>query len=160
MTDIALEIMISAPIPPAGREAFTYRPGHVVATYPASRIAKRVGQNYRARGGVGMPRTGYVFVTGIPDSIDSQKFHRVMTDAYRVWAIPAVAPIRRKKRRRLRRIRFSLMSQAMRDKLQNDREITITFTQLKAMMRRLTVVDDNDHRTDIEVVALSDSDFP
>ena len=151
--------MLSPKTPPVGREAMAYRPGHFVAVYPATRVADKVGQNYLAKGGVGMPRTGYIHVIDVPDTISFKRVRRVVTNAYRVWALPEVNPRRIKKRRRLFRLRPSLVPAAARNRLLADREITVTFTQFKNFVRKLTVVDVDDPTTDTETVALDDADF-
>jgi len=152
--------MISPATPPAGREALAYRRGHVVAVYLASRIAERVGQDYKTRGGgVGMPRTGYIHTFDIPDRISFAKFSKVLRRGHQVWAIPAVNPLRINKRRRNKRLVFSGLPLAVRNGLRDDREVTMSFIQLKSLMRRLTVIDEQDPTTDTETQPLDDTDF-
>jgi len=161
MADISIEIMLSAPTPPAGREALAWRPGHGVAIYPAARIADRVGQNYRARGGVTMPRTGYIHVLNVPGNIGWRKFRRALTNSYRVDdpIVQIDGKKQVKKRLRLFRLRPSLVPAAARSQLLADREITVTFTQLKNYVRKLTVPNVSDPSLDTETIALIDADF-
>lgn len=90
---------------------------------------------------VGMPRTGYVHVTGIPDTIRPVRAREVLT---RLWTDAGGNQVER----RVWRVDPSAVPAAARDTLRINRQITVTWTQFKAAVTHL-----------VELRPVADSDF-
>ena len=158
MPDISLEVMIDPATAPPDREAMNYRRGEVVAGYPTSRVAEWNGTEYKANGGVGMPRTGYIHVRDVPANV-APKLRQVLTrDMYEIEGDGVTI---KKLRRRLWRFVPSDIPANVMNRLLNDREITVTFTQLKNYVRKrlISAVVPDDPSADSDTALIADSDF-
>jgi hypothetical protein len=125
--DITVEVML----PPRGETFATLRNGRYMVLMPVAVYPLKVVD------AVGMQRTGYIHVTGVPNRISIVRANEVLcrqddgTDERRVWkGDPAMVP------------------SAARQALLNDRQITVTFAQFRAVLSHL-----------VEARELAEADF-
>lgn len=139
--DLTVEVML----PPRGASDYStsanpkWRVLAPVAVYPLKTVDV-----------VGMPNTGYVHVTGVPERpawenlTTDELMQRLSSKLCDVWEGAAGEMVERRKWAGL----ASAVPASARNRLLQDRQITVTWTQFKNVMRHL-----------IELRALADADF-
>ena len=127
--DATVEIMLETGQP-------SYARGDIVDIYRTDKftnITWNAGQSkYLTGGGVLMPKTGYVHVTGIPNDIFGRLKRRLTKDKFNPDVSGGVDPHSggRQHKRRWRLV-VSELATPVRDELLADREITRTWIQFK-----------------------------
>lgn len=152
MSDITLMIMATVanhPLATAKDEAFRYKPGDIVQLYVTEDIADWDGSKYLMHNTPTHPRFAYIHVTGIPDNI-SRNVNRLMEN-FQVIA--------QKYRRRRFRVLPSALPVVVRNRLRNEKQLTVDWSTAKSYIRKKLVINVNDSSTDDETTQLQDGDL-
>jgi len=109
---------------------------------------------------IGSPRFVFIHVMDLPEPRPVP----VLLDRLKRMLLSQIKKIIPDKRRILVRTRkwrvvFSRLPQSMQNALQRDRNITITWDQLKIILRTKTVVDEFDPSADTDQVVIADGDL-
>ena len=154
MPVITLQIMVNAPThdlshdPPMA--SMRYRNGDILTVYRTKDFATLTGETWNWNDVISSPRSVFVHITGVPLNLAIKAGTR-LTDS--------IAAAGDTFRRRKFRIPPSVVPIAFRNKLLADKEATITYTQVKAHIRKKSIVDVLDASQDNEDTALVDGDL-
>jgi len=132
--DITLEVIVVAPTHTVSAEkaANRYEAGDIVDVYPSADHAEWTGSEYRIRGGISTPRTGFIHITGVPDR-PMETVRRRLTKVFRDRDNMLVqSPTGSIIKQRAWRIPPSSVPATVRNRLQSQREITVTWAQVKS----------------------------
>jgi len=134
--DICLQIMLNPPthaLPTPEREAARMQRGDVIAVYTAAKAGAWNGSEYIPHiNPVRSPRLGFVFITGIPDTVNFEKLRWRLTTPFfdpMVVIRPDVL------RNRLYGVRIADVPVQVRQLMQTQKYITFSWAQVKNFLR-------------------------
>lgn len=150
--DITLQVMVNVPTHGLNpmKAAMRYRNGDILAVYRTNTIADMVDGKWKMRRVITAPRSVFVHITNVPQIL-AQKAVRRLIERHQ--------PAGETFRRRHYRIPPSVVPQAIKDTLQADKEVTVSWTQAKQVIRRKSVTTLLDPSMDDESVELQDADL-
>jgi len=139
-----------------------YKPWDVFALHPTNQIATLTDGSYRMNAVIGTLAYVYIHVTDVPDK---DRLENLVVSEYVANGTPEINDAKENpfimRRRRLWYIDSSLLPQPVKDALapDGDREVTMTWPQLRSVCAKKKVTDGADASKDTQDKMLEDGDL-
>ena len=131
--------------------------GDICDAYITETVADFLLPNWKMKGGIGSTRLAFVHVTDIPDVITFDKVKSVLIAP--VYDPLSTVEDRRELRLNAWNIPVSIIPQAIKTKLLADKEVTLSFVNVKSYLRKKLVVSRLDPTQDDITYSVQDGDL-